>query len=67
MSETIPSAKTSNRPYFLHSLTASAANASGFLQVSLSKILGDSPSGFYLNMARRGFPMNANDNTPTDK
>src|SRR5215470_2201681 len=27
--------------YFLHSLTASAANASGFLQVSLSKILAD--------------------------
>jgi len=28
-------------PNFLHSLTASAANASGFLQVSLSKILGN--------------------------
>ena len=28
-------------PYFLHSLTASAANTSGFLQVSLSKIRGD--------------------------
>src|SRR5215471_3233108 len=28
-------------PYFLHSLTASAANASGFLQTSLSKILAN--------------------------
>jgi len=28
-------------PYFLHNLTASAANTSGFLQTPLSKILGN--------------------------
>lgn len=46
-------------PYFLHSLTASAANASGFLQTSLSKILGNIDS-LHLQMTRLGFPINAN-------
>src|SRR5262245_18091270 len=32
---------------------------------TLSRILGDSTSGFRLNMAHRGFPMNASDFSPT--
>jgi hypothetical protein len=45
---------------------ASAANAIGFLQVSLSKILGNIVVAFTLNMARLGFPMNANDLPTTE-
>ena len=66
LSNIFPDHINPHSPYFLHSLTASPANASGFLQVSLSKILGDQASGLHLHIARLGFPMNANDYTTTD-
>src|SRR5215467_3932847 len=51
--------------YFLHRDRVRRQTAGGFLQTSLSKILGDRDPSFYLNMARLGFPMNASGFTST--
>ena len=50
--------------YFLRGPARPRQNPGGFLQLSLSKILGTARCDFHLNIARLGFPMNASDYSP---
>src|SRR5262249_3880538 len=52
--------------YFLHSDRVRRQTAGGFLQTSLSKILGNRLHGVQSDIARLGFPMNARGYTATD-